>query len=193
MNAAPEAVFDFWFGGPNGDEFGQSRRQWFVKDANFDQEIRARFLPTFEDAARGDLNAWRDDPKHCLSLIVLLDQFPRNMFRATPRAFATDPMALENARMAIDLRYDMAVNSLERIFFYLPSEHSEDIADQILCVELVQDLVDADPARADFLTYAQRHYDVIERFGRFPHRNDILRRESTPDEIEFLQQPGSSF
>ncbi len=186
-------MFDFWFGGPNGDEFGQSRRQWFVKDPSFDDEIRARFLPTFEAGAHSELNTWRDDPKHCLSLIVLLDQFPRNMFRATPRAFATDPMALENARIAIDLRYDLAVTSLERIFFYLPLEHSENVADQILCVELVHDLVDADPARADFLNYAQRHYDVIERFGRFPHRNDILGRESTPDEIEFLRQPGSSF
>ncbi len=193
MIAAPETVYDFWFGGQNRDEFGQSRKQWFVKDPNFDGEIRQRFLETYEAAARGDLRVWRDDAKHCLSLIVALDQFPRNMFRDTPRAFATDPMALDLVRFAVDRGHDQTVNSVERVFFYLPFEHSETLADQVRCVALVQALVDADPRRADLLDYAKRHQDVIARFGRFPHRNKILGRASTPAELEFLRQPGSSF
>jgi uncharacterized protein (DUF924 family) len=189
----PESIYDFWFGGPNRDEFGQSRKQWFVKDPNFDAEIRDRFLDTHAAAARGELQHWRDEPKHCLALIVTLDQFPRNMFRDTPQAFATDPAALETARVAIDRGHDQSVNSVERVFFYLPFEHSETLADQVRCVALVQDLVNADPSRADFLDYAKRHRDVIARFGRFPHRNKILGRDSTTAEIEFLRQLGSSF
>ena len=193
MTAIPNAIYDFWFGGPNLDEFSQSRKAWFVKDAAFDEEIRHRFRATLESAERGELQHWSDDPKHCVSLIILLDQFPRNMFRDTPRAFATDIMALETTRFAIAQRYDQAVNSVERIFYYLPFEHSESLADQARCVALVQALVHEDPSRADFLDYAKRHRDVIARFGRFPHRNRILGRASTEAEIEFLKQPGSSF
>ena len=193
MIAAPEAIYDFWFGGPNHDEFAQPRKQWFVKDSNFDEEIRMRFLVTHEAAVRGELQYWREDSKHCLSLIVVLDQFPRNMFRDTPRAFATDAMALERACFAVDRGHDQTVNPVERVFFYLPFEHSESLADQARCIALVRALVDADPSRADFLDYARRHHDVIARFGRFPHRNKILGRASMPAEIEFLRQPGSSF
>ena len=193
MIAVPEAIYDFWFGGPNRDEFAQSRKQWFVKDPNFDAEIRRRFLATYEAAARGDLAVWRDDAKHCLSLIVALDQFPRNMFRDTPAAFATDAIALDLARFAVDRGHDPAVNSVEQMFFYLPFEHSESLDDQARCVALVHALVDADPRRADFFDYAKRHQEVIARFGRFPHRNKILGRASTAAEIDFLGQPGSSF
>jgi uncharacterized protein (DUF924 family) len=193
MAVEPKTIYDFWFGGPNLDEFGQSRKAWFVKDAAFDAEIRQGFLTTLESAQRGELAHWRSDPKHCLSLIIVLDQFPRNIFRGTPRAFATDAMALEAARLAVAQGYDQAVISVERIFFYLPFEHSESRDDQARCVALVQALVDADSSREDFLHYAKRHQEVIERFGRFPHRNGILGRVSTLAEIEFLQQPGSSF
>lgn len=193
MTVEPETIYDFWFGGPGLDEFGESRKAWFVKDTAFDEEIRRRFLATLESAERGELQHWRDKPKHCLSLIILLDQFPRNMFRDTPRAFATDAMALETARFAVEHRHDQAVGPLERVFFYLPFEHSESIDDQARSVALVQALADADPSRADFLDYAKRHQDVIVRFGRFPHRNRILGRASTEAEIEFLKQPGSSF
>ena len=193
MIATPESIYDFWFGGPNRDEFGQSRKPWFVKDPNFDEDIGQHFLVTHEAASRGELQHWQNEPKQCLALIVTLDQFPRNMFRDTPRAFATDPMALETAHLAIDRGHDQRVNSVERIFFYLPFEHSEALADQVRCVALVQDLVGSDLNRADFLDYAKRHRDVIARFGRFPHRNKILGRDSTPAEVEFLQQPGSSF
>ncbi len=193
MTVDPETIYDFWFGGPNRDEFGQSRKAWFVKDAAFDAEIRQRFLTTLESAQRGELPHWRDDPRHCLSLIILLDQFPRNMFRDTPRAFATDAMALEAARLAVAQCYDQAVISVERIFYYLPFEHSESLADQARCVALVQALVNEDPSRADFFDYALRHQAVIAQFERFPHRNRILGRASTESEVEFLRQPGSSF
>lgn len=193
MIATPKAIFDFWFGGPNLDEFGEPRKPWFVKDANFDAEVRQKFSVTYEPAARGELAQWRNNARDCLSLIVLLDQFPRNMFRDTPRAFATDATALECARFAVEQSYDQAVNGVERVFFYLPFEHSESTADQARCVDLVQALVAADPRRADFLDYAKRHQEVIARFGRFPHRNKILGRDSSPAEIAFLQTPGSSF
>ena len=193
MNATPEAVYDFWFGGPNRAQFGQSRKAWFVKDSAFDAEVRNQFLATLEAAERGELMHWREAPKRCLSLVLLLDQFPRNIFRDTPRAFATDAMALETTRFAVAQNYDQTVVPVERIFFYLPFEHSESLADQEHCVALVQALVDADSARADFLDYAKRHRDVIARFGRFPHRNRILNRASNAAEVEFLKQPGSSF
>ena len=193
MTVDPETIYDFWFGGPKRDEFGQSRKAWFVKDAAFDAEIRQRFLATLESAQRSELQHWRDDPKHCLSLIILLDQFPRNMFRDTPRAFATDGLALQTARFAVEQGHDPVANSVERIFFYLPFEHSESLDDQARCVALVQALVDADSSRVDFLDYAKRHQEVIARFGRFPHRNRILGRVSTEAEVEFLRQPGSSF
>jgi uncharacterized protein (DUF924 family) len=193
MKVEPKAIHDFWFGGPNLNEFGQSRKAWFVKDPVFDDEIRRRFLPALEAAERGELAHWRDEAQHCLSLIILLDQFPRNIFRDTPRAFATDAMALDAARFSVECGYDRAAEPLARIFFYLPFEHSESPDDQSRCVALVQALVDADPGRADFLDYARRHRDVIARFGRFPHRNHILGRANTEAETEFLKQPGSSF
>jgi uncharacterized protein (DUF924 family) len=193
MANVAKAVYDFWFGGPERNEFGQSRKAWFVKDPTFDEEIRRCFLVTFDSAERGELQHWRAAPQECLSLIILLDQFPRNMFRDTPRAFATDAKALDAARFAVEQNYDQQVIPLERIFFYLPFEHSESLRDQSRCVELVEALVDADPKRADFLDYAKRHRDVIAQFGRFPHRNRILGRSDSVTESEFLKQPGSSF
>ncbi len=193
MTVEPQAIYDFWFGGPGLDEFGQSRKVWFVKDPAFDEQIRQRFLTTLESAQRGELQHWRQDPKHCLSLIILLDQFPRNVFRDTPGAFATDPMALDTARFAVEQRYDEAVSSLERVFIYLPFEHSESLQDQVRSVTLFKALKEEVSNGAEFLDYAKRHHDVIARFGRFPHRNRILNRASTEAEIEFLLQPGSSF
>ncbi len=193
MNVAPEAIYDFWFGGPNRNEFGQSRKAWFVKNATLDAEIQTRFLQTLEVVQRGELPHWLGEPKSCLCLVLLLDQFPRNMFRDTARAFATDAAALDVARFAVAQGYDQLLPAVERIFFYLPFEHSEALDDQERCVALVQALVNADASRADFLDYAQRHRAVIERFGRFPHRNQTLGRVSTAAEIEFLRQPGSSF
>jgi uncharacterized protein (DUF924 family) len=174
-----QAVLEFWF---RGDA---EREEWFRKDPSFDDEIRARFLSLYEEAARGALAAWRASPRACLALIVVLDQFPRNMFRDTARAFATDALALDAARHAVACGHDRALRGVERTFVYLPFEHSENLADQERALELFE-------GNPNF-EWARRHWEIIRRFGRFPHRNAVLGRQSTPAEIEFLKLPGSSF
>jgi uncharacterized protein (DUF924 family) len=185
-----EEVLLFWFGPAAGR--GRRDPRWFDKDEAFDHECRARFLGLHEQAAAGALSSWRSEPGDCLALILLLDQFPRNMFRGTPRAFATDPLALEAARHAVERGYDREMLPVERMFVYLPFEHSERLADQDTACELTKPL-EAFPETADAYRYALAHRAIIERFGRFPHRNSILGRPSTPEELEFLKQPGSSF
>ena len=180
----------FWFGQPA--QRGRRDERWFGKEEAFDSECRARFLSLHERAAAGELSAWRNRAAECLALILLLDQLPRNMFRATRRAFATDRLALEAARHAVAQGFDEDMLPVERLFLYLPFEHSERLADQIAACELTQPL-EAFPETEDAYRYALAHRRVIERFGRFPHRNAILGRDSTPEEVEFLQQPGSSF
>lgn len=183
-------VLAFWFG---ADPSLEGRRAlWFGKDAATDALIRERFLPTHEAAARGDLDAWLDMPTSALALVVVLDQFPRNMFRDTPAAFATDARALDCARRVLERGWDAALSPAERMFLYLPFEHSEDLVDQRRSVKLFAAL-DAVPGMADALDYALAHYCVIRRFGRFPHRNAILGRPSTAEETAFLAQPGSRF
>lgn len=185
-------ILDFWFGQPNTAEYGKQRSFWFTKTSEFDQEIQQRFLPDYEQAAAGQLTAWQETAQRCLALILLLDQFPRNIFRGTAKAFATDSAALAAAQHAVNQGFDAELLNVQRWFVYLPFEHSENIEHQKRCLELFSRLKD-DPESASAIDYAQRHFAVIERFGRFPHRNQILGRESTPEEIEFLQQPGSSF
>ena len=186
----PADVLFFWFGSPA--ERGKPHKRWFEKSEAFDREIRERFLPLYEDAAAAKLSHLKERAADCLALIVLLDQFPRNMFRGTPRAFATDPLALEAARHALANAFDRHMLAVERMFAYLPFEHSEALADQMLACELTKPL-DAFPETADAHRYAVLHRDVVLRFGRFPHRNAILGRASTPQEIEFLKGPGSTF
>ena len=178
MTTADE-VLRFWFDEHPGD--------WFVKNPAFDAEIRERFLALYEDAAAGRVAHWADAPRSALALVVALDQFPRNLFRGEARAFATDPMAREVARRILGRGWDKAMTQSERLFAYLPFEHSESLEDQDLCVELMKDFDERQR------WYAERHREIIRRFGRFPHRNDGLGRQSTPAEIEFLKQPGSSF
>ena len=167
--------------------FEEHPKDWFVKNPGFDAQIRTRFLALHEAAAAGRCAHWLDAPQSCLALIILLDQFPRNMFRGGARAFATDRLALATARMILQRKWDKQMTQTEQLFAYLPFEHSESLADQILSCELMKDF------DADQLRYAIRHREIIERFGRFPHRNDDLGRESTAAEIEFLLQPGSGF
>jgi uncharacterized protein (DUF924 family) len=181
-------VLRFWFGEPPGER----RKPWFDKDAAFDAGIRQRFLPLYEALAAGERPEWLEDPARCLARIVVLDQFPRNMFRGSPRAFATDALALAAARHAVARGDDRAMKPVERLFVYLPFEHSESLEDQERACELCKPL-DAFPETFDAYRYAVAHRDIIARFGRFPHRNAILGRESTPEEVEFLKQPGSSF
>ena len=176
----------FWFRGR------EARKEWFLKDPLFDAAIRDRFLSLYEEAAAGTLAYWKDDSGNCLALVVMLDQFPRNMFRGEPRAFAADALAREAARHAVDLGYDRSMLPVERQFLYLPFEHSESLADQERCLALMRKIA-VFPETADLPKWAEAHLAVIRRFGRFPHRNAALGRESTPEEIEFLKQPGSSF
>jgi uncharacterized protein (DUF924 family) len=172
-----QELLDFWFA---------HEADWFRKSDAFDAEIRSRFLSLHEQMAAG-LRDWLQKPADCLARIIVLDQLPRNMFRGTPRAFATDSLALEAARHALQRKYDVQYSREEKIFAYLPFEHSESLADQELACELMQ------PLGTEQYRYAVAHRDIIARFGHFPHRNAILGRASTPEELEFLQQPGSSF
>ena len=183
MTHGVQEVLDFWFG--EGAERGKAHKRWFEKNAAFDAEVRSRFLPLHERLAGG--TDWLSQPADCLARIVVLDQFPRNMFRGSPRAFAADPLALAAAKHTVAKGYDRGMLDVERQFVYLPFEHSESLADQERACELMK------PLGEDLLDWALRHKRIIERFGRFPHRNEILGRKSTPEEIEFLKQPGSGF
>lgn len=181
-------VLQFWFGEPRGAR----RKPWFEKEPAFDAGIRKRFLPLYEALARGEHEDWLDEAGRCLARIVVLDQFPRNMFRGTPRAFATDLLALHAARHAVSRGYDHGLLPVERLFIYLPFEHSEALEDQERACELCHPLA-AFAETDDAYRYALAHRDIVARFGRFPHRNAILGRASTPEELEFLEQPGSGF
>lgn len=187
-------VLRFWFDEPEGETtYSQRRKYWFGKQPKFDAEIRQRFLSTYEQAAVGKLDDWQQSALGSLALIIVLDQFPRNLFRDSPKAFATDAKALAVAQQTLDRKFDQQLSSLQRIFAYLPFEHSEDIEQQERSVSLSRQLSQDDPELFDIFDYAERHHRVIQRFGRFPHRNRILGRESTAEETEFLKQPGSSF
>jgi uncharacterized protein (DUF924 family) len=182
-DAAIRAVLDFWFGAKDSPDYGTFREVWFrAGSPAFDQEIREKFLKTHEAAARGDLDQAMQSAEGSLALLVLLDQFPRNMFRGSARAFATDAKARAVAKHAVAQGFDQQVPSACRIFFYLPFEHSESIEDQRRGVELTHAMGEARSIEA-----AEEHLDVIARFGRFPHRNAVLGRTSTPEEIEYLK------
>jgi uncharacterized protein (DUF924 family) len=174
-------VLRFWF-----DELG--RKGWFVRDAAVDAQIRDRFLPLIEQLALSPVDEALVSADRALAMVLALDQFPRNIFRGTARAFATDALALAVAKAAIARGLDEQVPAERRVFLYLPFEHSEVLADQQRCIELTATLGDEEYAR-----YAQLHHDVIARFGRFPHRNVILGRTPTLEELAFLKEPGSSF
>lgn len=193
MPIDPQDILDFWFGPVSDPNYGKPRKSWFVKDLHFDQQIREHFLDLHQLASRGDLRAWQAQPLSCLALILMLDQVPRHLFRNQPQAFASDALALTTADFALDQSYDRQLLPVQQWFLFLPFEHSEDLTHQRRAVHLFAQLDLSDPENASCLDYAKRHMQVIERFGRFPHRNRILGRSSTPDEITFLQQPGSSF
>ena len=185
-------VLQFWFGWPDAPDYGQYRKSWFVKDASFDALIRERFLATWESAASGRLDAWAAAPRSALALVVVLDQLPRNLFRGEARAFSTDASALKVAQAIVDAGQDRVFLPVERGFVYLPFEHAEDLAMQQRSLQLFAGLAH-EPAGRDMADYARRHHDVIARFGRFPHRNAMLGRPSTADELAYLAEPGSGF
>ena len=177
--AAAEAILSFWF-----EE--AKPYQWFRRDDAFDAEIRARFGALHKAACEGRLDVWRAHPRHSLALIILLDQFSRNMFRDTARAFAQDPQALDVAREAIRRRFDGLYEPRERAFFYMPFMHSEALAAQDECVALFKTRL---PMSGN-LSYAIQHCAIVRAYGRFPHRNRILGRTSSPEEIAYMKAGG---
>jgi uncharacterized protein (DUF924 family) len=189
-------ILDFWFGDldENGQVAEEQRKRWFKKDPDFDQTLIDLFGDSHRRAMEGEFDPWAESPHERLALIILLDQFSRNMFRDSPKMFAADPKALAIAKDGIAEGHDKMVTVGQRSFFYLPLMHSEDLQDQERCVELMGQLA-RDQGREDDggVRYAIMHRDVIARFGRFPHRNGILGRKSTAEEIEFLRTPNSSF
>jgi len=196
----PDSIHAFWFGSAADDAVIAARqsRLWWRKDPAIDADIRRRFAPWLARAAAHELDAWLGSPRGRLALILLTDQFPRNIHRNTARAFDFDGLARHWCGAGLAAGADAALRPIERVFFYLPLEHSESLADQERAVALFRALAAAAPAGAHdafdgFLDFARRHRDVIARFGRFPHRNKLLGRASTDRERAFLAQPGSSF
>ena len=192
MPSEADEVLDFWFGREDEPGYGEFRDAWFRKDAGFDQEVRERFGSLYERAAAGELDGWRGDARSCLALVICLDQFPRNMFRGDGRTHATDAKAVETARYAVERALDRELPPFQRMFVYMPFMHSENLEDQRRSIELFGRLAEK-PGAPDVTSYAVGHMEIVERFGRFPHRNAILGRETTPKEAEFLEKPGSSF
>jgi len=188
----PRAVLDFWFGAPDSPEHGKPREVWFTKSDAFDAEVRERFLPLYETAASDGLSTWDTAPQSSLALIIVLDQFPRNIFRHDAGAYATDAAALAAAERMVARGWDQELEPLERCFVYMPYQHAENLTLQRRSLELFGRLA-ADAGLVEPSTWARKHYDVIERFGRFPQRNAVLGRNSTPEEIELLAQRGSAF
>lgn len=196
---SPDDVLQYWFGDlTNPEQVPATVSLWFKGGPEVDQEIRARFGDALEPARRGELDDWAATPRGTLALLVLLDQFPRNVYRNDPRSFASDEHARKIAGIALERDFDQAVYPVQSLFFYLPFEHSESLDDQRVAVDETRAAHERSTGEVKKLLegtvdYAIRHQQVIERFGRFPHRNKILGRASTPEEEEFLKQPGSSF
>ena len=178
---APGEVYDFWF-------VRCSREQWFNSTAELDEEIRARFRATHLSLARSVTEEWRSSPENMLAAVIVLDQFPRNIYRGTPLAFSTDGLALREAKMALAVGADQAIEGIRRIFFYMPFEHAEDLAEQDRAVALFRSL-----GLEEQIDYALRHRAVIAEYGHFPHRNVFLGRTSTEAEKDYLAQPDAGF
>lgn len=198
MAATPCAteVLAFWFGAPDDPGYARPRAEWFRKDPAFDASIAQRFGALVDQALDGGLTDWLVSPLQApqaqkalaaLARVIVLDQFPRNLFRGHARAFAGDAAALATARAIVAAQADRGLTGVQRQFVYLPFEHAEDIAMQREALRLFAQLEHDEPALAGLLHWAQRHHDIVARFGRFPHRNEILGRTPTPDETEFLR------
>lgn len=177
----PEAVVEFWLHevGPKG---------WYVAADDLDEEIRSRFGDEWRAAKAGERDFWCNGPRGTLAFLILTDQFPRNMFRGKADAFSTDASALNAARKAVERGFDLEVKEPERVFFYMPFEHSETMEDQDLSVDLVQRKMPE--TREEYLPHARAHREIIRRFGRFPFRNEALGRESTAEEAAFMKEGG---
>jgi uncharacterized protein (DUF924 family) len=193
LDPVARAVLDFWFGAPDSPGFGQTAKRWFARDDAFDRSLRERFGATLAAARRGECDAWQSSPLGALALVVVLDQFSRNAWRGSAEAFAADARALDVARRMIANGADLGLPSAHhRAFAYLPFEHAESLDSQRESVRLFEAL-ERETGERGYVGYARRHAEIIERFGRFPHRNAVLGRSSTDEELAFLSEPGSSF
>lgn len=190
-----DEILEFWFGTLGGDDLGSDKFSlWFAQDDALDARIRDEFGPDIEAAATGEYDSWKESERGRLALLILLDQFTRNIFRGRAQAFAYDPQALELAIEGIDEGGDKRLHPMERVFMYLPLEHAEDRSMQARSVALFEELLEDAPesrkgAFKEFLRHARLHKDVIDAYGRFPHRNAMLERESTPEEEAYLADP----
>lgn len=194
LPADARRVLDFWFGVPGSPAWNTTRSVWFTKSADFDATVRAAFLPLWEATYAGANAGWAQSPESACARIVLLDQVPRNVFRDDPRSFASDAQALATARQMVASGADRLLpTAWHRMFCYMPFEHSEALADQNTAVQLMTALCDQSQGQVDVVDWALKHRAVIERFGRFPHRNAMLGRRDTAQESAFLREPGSSF
>ncbi len=187
-NADAQAIHDFWFGAPETDGYGGNRAEWYKASDEFDDACRQAMSEHYGPARSGTLDDWAEEIVSGVALCLLLDQYPRNAFRGSTQAFETDAKARQIAQHIITLGLDNDMIKVQREFVYMPFMHSENLADQDYCVELFENLGDANN-----LDFAVRHRDIVQQFGRFPHRNAILGRDSTAEETEFLKQPNSSF
>jgi uncharacterized protein (DUF924 family) len=200
LTTTADSIVDHWFGDDleSPKAVSERSRQWFASDPTFDELIRSRFRTLPDQALNGDFAEWTRTPLSTLALVLILDQFPRNLYRGSPRSFAYDSAAVNISRKAVARNLDHELHPLHAVFLYLPLEHSEDQELQNQCVSLFRQLVERAPSLltnqfSSFLEYAERHHAVIEQFGRFPHRNSILGRISTPEELEFLHSGGDTF
>lgn len=197
MSSRPEDVLYFWIGNP-GDPPLRNAEQWWKKDAAFDDECRKRFAALIEAGARGELGDWKQTPHGRLALVILFDQLSRNVFRNTPRSFAQDPLARDVALESMAKGDENVFSLIERAFLYMPLMHAEDVGLQHQCVASFNRIAgrgegDVKKYLDNCLGFAKKHEEIVERFGRFPHRNAILGRTSTKEEETFLLEPGSSF
>ncbi len=196
--ASAQEVLDFWFGAPGSPPHGQTRAEWFRKDPVLDAQIADRFGPLVLAALAGGLRDWEPgesggSARQALALLILLDQFPRNLYRGDARAFDGDARALDIASRLVAAGMDRDLLGVERQFVYLPFEHAESLVAQRCAMALFTQLARDEPALSGLVEWARRHHDIVARFGRFPHRNAVLGRQSTAEETEFLTQPGSGF
>ena len=190
MKSLAPQVLRFWFG--EGAEYGKVHKRWFEKDPEFDALVTKRYQKLHQEMLEGAHREWLDEPRSCLARIIVLDQFPRHIYRGGAGAFSSDALALAAAKHLIHKGWDESLLPVERMFAYLPFQHSESLVDQERAIALYEPLK-AFPETASTDRYAIAHRDIIRRFGRFPHRNAALGRSSTPEEVAFLKQPGSSF
>lgn len=191
--SSPHSILDFWFGRPDDPDYGQPRLTWFTRDPAFDALIRARYRDILDSALNGELEHWNDSPRGTLAHLLVLDQLMRNAFRDSARAYAGDEQARRLAIRLVDSGDHLLLAPIERQFAYLPFEHAEDIDHQNRAIALFTALARDEPSLASSVDWARRHRDIIVRFGRFPHRNEVLGRDSTLEEAQFLTEPGSSF